>query len=97
VGFEALLSEQNIGFRPGETLGSVEVIQIVEPLAAIATALATVLCSWLKQRRERHIFLELKDNEVVEMEANRFTVKQVEIIVDKINSIIVHRRLQVRG
>lgn len=88
VDFEALLSEQNIGFRPGETLGSIEVIQIVEPLAPIATALATVLCSWLKQRWWRKIILEL-DNEFVEMEANGFSIKQVETIVEKIHSIIV--------
>ena len=87
VDFEALLSEQNIGFRPGETLDSIEVIQIVEPLAPIATALATVLCSWLKQRRSRRIHLHLKDNEFVKMEANGFSVKQVEIIVGKIQSI----------
>jgi hypothetical protein len=89
VDFEALLSEQNIGFKPGETLGSIEVIQIVEPLAPIATALATVLCSWLKQRRSREIYLELKDNECVEMEENGFSVEQVETVVDKIHSIIV--------
>jgi hypothetical protein len=84
-----LPSEQNIRFRPGETLGSIEVIQIVEPLAPIATALATVLCSWLKQRRSRHILLQLKDDEFVEMEANGFSVQQVETIVDKIHSITV--------
>jgi hypothetical protein len=69
VDFEALLSEQNISFRPGEKLGSIQVIQIVEPLAPIATALATVLCSWLEQRRSRRILLNLKDNEFVKMEA----------------------------
>jgi hypothetical protein len=89
VDFEALLSEQNIGFRAGETLGSIEVIQIVEPLAPIATTFATVLCSWLKQRRSRHILLHLKDNEFVKMEANGFSVKQVETIVDKIHFIAV--------
>jgi hypothetical protein len=89
VDFESLLSEQNIRFRPGETLGSIEVIQIVEPLAPIATALATVLCSWLKQRRSRHILLQLKDDEFVEMETNGFSVQQVETIVDKIHSITV--------
>jgi len=91
VAFEALLSEQNIGFRPGETLGSIEVIQIVEPLAPIATAVATVLCSWLKQRRSRRIYLQLKGNEIVKMEENRFSVKQIETIVDKIHSITVSR------
>jgi uncharacterized protein YjiS (DUF1127 family) len=89
VDFEALLSEQNIGFRPEETLGSIEVVQIVEALAPITTALATVLCSWLKQRRSRKIILQLKDNKFVEMKANGFSVKQIETIVNKIHSIAV--------
>jgi hypothetical protein len=89
VDFEALLSEQNIGFRPGEKLGSIQVIQIVEPLAPIATALATVLCSWLRQSRARRILLQLKDNEFLKMKADGFSVEQVETIVDKIRTIAV--------
>jgi hypothetical protein len=89
VDFEALLSEQNIGFRPGEKLGSIQVIQIVEPLAPIATALSTVLGSWLRQRRGRRILLQLKDKEFVEMKADGFSVEQVETIVDKIRFISV--------
>ena len=89
VDFEALLSEQNIGFSPGEKFGSIQVIQIVEPLAPIATALATVLCSWLKQRRSRRIHLRLKDKKFVKMEADRFSVEQVETLVDKIHFISI--------
>jgi hypothetical protein len=89
VDFEALLSEQNIGFKPGEKLGSIQVIQIVEPLASIATALATVLGSWLRQRRARRILLQLKDKEFLEMKADGFSVEQVETIVDKIRFIAV--------
>jgi hypothetical protein len=87
--FEALLSEQNISFRSGEELGSIQTIEIVEAPAPIATALATVLWSWLKQRRARRIHLHLKDNEFVEMEGNGFSVEQVETIVDKIDFITV--------
>jgi hypothetical protein len=88
VDFEVLLSGQNIAFRPGETIGSIKVIQIVQPRAPIATALAMVLGSWLQQLRSRHIILLLKNNESMEMEANGFSVKQVETIVPKIHSIL---------
>jgi len=89
VDFEALLSEQNISFRLGEKLGSIQTIEIVEAPAPIATALATVLCSWLKQRRARRIHLHLKDNEFVEMEENGFSVELIETIIDKIDFITV--------
>ena len=91
VDFEALLSEQNISFRLGEKHGSIQTIEILETPAPRATALATVLCSWLKQRRARCIQLHLKNDEFVEMEGNGFSIEQVETFLEKIDFITVHQ------
>jgi hypothetical protein len=88
--FLSMLDEKGIKYskvpvRPGAVMGAGITIEIVIPLAA----LASVLRKWLEAKSRRKIQITKKDRETVHLEAQGYSVKDVEKLLDRVDWIAV--------
>lgn len=89
--FFSLLQEYNVDFMvlkglpEGGIFASGEMLQITGALAPFAA----VIVAWLKNRRAHKVILQLKDNNIIHMEATAYSVDEVTKLLEQARSVAV--------